>query len=134
MSHDGWKYILYDFWPKIYFFKVYNFFYIMKVKITASSLQNPLLKRRKAVEMVACVILQRITVLGVKLSSHFKLIFGGHSQKGHKFCPFFGQKWGGGVGQRHLATLGLGDSSLYNSPRHAAGKSFETNQLAYHWC
>ena len=70
----------------------------MKVKITASSLQNPFLKRRKAVEMVACVILQRITVLGVKLSSHFKLIFGGHSQKGHKFCPFFGQKWGGGGG------------------------------------
>ena len=26
--------------------------------------------------------------------------------------------------QRHLAALGLGDSSLYNSPRHAAGKSF----------
>ena len=35
--------------------------------------------------------------------------------------------------QRHLAALGLGDSSLYiNSPRHAAGKSFEINQLAYH--
>ena len=34
--------------------------------------------------------------------------------------------------QRHMAALGLGDSSLYNSPRHAAGKSFEINQLAYH--
>ena len=36
--------------------------------------------------------------------------------------------------QRHLAALALGDSSLYNSPRHAAGKSFEINQLAYHYC
>ena len=34
--------------------------------------------------------------------------------------------------QRHLAALGLGDSSLYNSPCHAAGKSFEITQLAYH--
>ena len=34
--------------------------------------------------------------------------------------------------QRHLAALGLGDSSLYNSPHHAAGKSFEINQLANH--
>ena len=34
----------------------------------------------------------------------------------------------------YLAALGLGDSSLYNSPRHAADKSFEINQLAYHWC
>ena len=34
--------------------------------------------------------------------------------------------------QRHLAAHGLGDSSLYISPRHAAGKSFEINQLAYH--
>ena len=33
--------------------------------------------------------------------------------------------------QRHLTALGLGDSSLYNSPRHSAGKSFEINQLAY---
>ena len=34
--------------------------------------------------------------------------------------------------QRHLTALGLGESSFYNSPRHAAGKSFEINQLAYH--
>ena len=31
--------------------------------------------------------------------------------------------------QQHLAALGLGDSSLYNNPRHASGKSFEINQL-----
>ena len=34
--------------------------------------------------------------------------------------------------QQHLAALGLGDSSLFNSPRHAASKPFEINQLAYH--
>ena len=39
-------------------------------------------------------------------------------------------KGGGRSGNR--AALGLSDSSLYNSPRHAAGKSFEINQLSYH--
>ena len=34
--------------------------------------------------------------------------------------------------QRHLTAIGLGASSLYNSPRHAAGKCFEINQLVYH--
>ena len=36
--------------------------------------------------------------------------------------------------QRHLAALGLGDSSLYNSPRHTADKSFKINQLVYYCC